>query len=72
MVRGPHNLSDGGFGLLVVLLAVMGGLMWLYNAWRLGKLPWKPKGPPNARLVSVVVVLGIILAVVLAAAAENL
>ena len=66
MVRGPHNLSDSSFGLLVVLLAVTGGLMWLYNAWRLGRLPWKPKGPPNARLVCLVILAGILLTMVLA------
>ena len=65
MVRGPHNLSDSSIGLLVVLLLVAGGLMWLYNAWRLGRLPWKPKGPPNARLVCLVILAGIILAGVL-------
>ena len=66
MVRGPHNLSDSSFGLLVVLLAVAGGLMWLYNAWRLGRLPWKPKGPPNARFVCLVILAGILLTMVLA------
>ena len=66
MVRGPHNLSDSSFGLLVVLLLAAGGLMWLYNAWRLGRLPWKPKGPPNPRLVCLVILAGIVLMGVLA------
>lgn len=62
----PHTLSDARLGLLVVLLAVAGGAMWLYNAWRLGKLPWKPKGPANAKLVCAVILLGIILVPALA------
>lgn len=62
----PHTLSDARLGLLVILLAVAGGAMWLYNAWRLGKLPWKPKGPANAKLVCAVILLGIILVPVLA------
>ena len=64
-MRYPHSLSDSSFGLLVVLLAVAGGLIWLYNAWRLGGLPWKPKGPPNPRLVCLVIVAGFILMMVL-------
>ena len=63
----PHSLSDARLGLLVILLIVAGGAMWLYNAWRLGKLPWKPKGPANAKLVCAVILLGIILVVVLGA-----
>ena len=62
----PHTLSDARLGLLVILLIVAGGAMWLYNAWRLGKLPWKPKGPANAKLVCAVILLGIILVPVLA------
>ena len=65
-MRVPHPLSDASLGLLVVLLAVAGGAMWLYNAWRLGKLPWKPKGPPNARLVCAMIPLGLALMIVLA------
>lgn len=64
-MRYPHSLSDSSFGLLVVLLAVAGGLIWLYNAWRLGRLPWKPKGPPNPKLVCIVIVAGVILMMVL-------
>ena len=59
-MRVPHNISDSNFGLLVVLLAVAGGLISLYNAWRMGKLPWKPKGPPNAKLVCAVILLGLL------------
>ena len=62
----PHTLSDARLGLLVILLIVAGGAMWLYNAYRLGRLPWKPKGPPNAKLVCAVILLGIILVPVLA------
>lgn len=58
----PHIMSDSSFGLLVVLLAVAGGLICLYSAWRMGRLPWKPKGPPNAKLVCVVIAAGILLA----------
>ena len=53
-------------GALIVLLVIAGGAMWLYNAYRLGRLPWKPKGPANARLVCAVILLGIILVPVLA------
>ena len=62
----PNIHSDADLGLLVILLAVAGGAIWLYNAWRLGRLPWKPKGPPNAKLVCAVILLGIILVPVLA------
>ena len=61
----PNIHSDADLGLLVILLAVAGGAVWLYNAWRLGRLPWKPKGPPNAKLVCAVILLGIILVPVL-------
>lgn len=62
----PHTLSDARLGLLVILLAAAGGAAWLYNAWRLGRLPWKPKGPANAKLVCAVILLGILLVPVLA------
>lgn len=65
-MRYPHSLSDSSFGLLVVLLAVAGGLICLYNAWRMGRLPWKPKGPPNPKLVCIAIVAGFILTMVLA------
>ena len=51
---------------LVILLIVAGGAIWLYNAYRLGRLPWKPKGPANAKLVCAVILLGIILVPALA------
>ena len=62
----PHTLSDARLGLLVILLIAAGGAIWLYNAWRLGKLPWKPRGPANAKAVCAVILLGIILVPVLA------
>ena len=62
----PHNISDSSFGLLVVLLAVAGGLICLYNAWRMGRLPWKPKGPPNPYLVCIVISVGFVLVMALA------
>jgi len=68
MMRFPHNFSDGQLGLMVVvILPLLGGSFWLYNAWRLGRLPWKPKGLPNPRLVCLVILAGIILAGVLLA-----
>ena len=63
-MRFPHNISDSSFGLLVVLLAAAGGLICLYNAYRVGRLPWKPKGPPNPKLVCLVILAGILLAMV--------
>ena len=62
----PHHLSDAEIGLLVILLVVAGGAICLYNAYRLGRLPWKPKGPANAKLVCAVILLGILLVPVLA------
>lgn len=68
MLRFPHNLSDGQLGLmLVVILPVMGGLLWLYNAYRMGKLKWKPKGTANPRLITLLILAGIILAAALLA-----
>lgn len=68
MLRFPHNLSDGQFGLiLVVILPVMGGLLWFYNAYRMGKLKWKPKGTANLRLITLLILAGIILAAALLA-----
>lgn len=61
----PHTLSDARLGLLVLLLVVAGGLICLYNAYRMYRLPWKPKGPANPRRVTLVVALGLILAFVL-------
>lgn len=61
----PHTLSDARLGLLVILLIVAGGLITLYNAYRMYRLPWKPKGPANPRRVTLVVALGLILAMAL-------
>lgn len=69
----PHtyNLSDSRLGLfLLVILPVLGGLLWLYNAYRMGKLKRKPSAPANPRLVTFVIFLVIVLAVVLLAAAK--
>lgn len=66
MLRFPHNLSDGQLGLMVVvILPILGGLFWLYNAYRMGRLKWKPKGPANPRLVTLGVFGIIVLSVVL-------
>ena len=62
----PHTLSDAHLGLLLILLIVAGGAIWLHNAWRLGRLPWKPKGPANPKLVCAVILLGILLVPALA------
>lgn len=68
MLRFPHNLSDGQLGLiLVVILPIMAGLFWLYNAYRMGKLKWKPKTAANPRLVTLLILSGIILAAALLA-----
>ena len=64
MLLFPHNLSDIQLGLLfVVVLPILGGLIYLFNAYRMGKLPWKPAAPANPRVVCAVVLIGIILAV---------
>ena len=71
MLRVPHNLSDGQLGLmLVVVLPILGGLGWLYNAYRMGKLSWKPNGPANPRLLCVVIFILIIASVALLALAK--
>ncbi|MBE6963229.1 MAG: hypothetical protein E7443_01340 [Ruminococcaceae bacterium] len=68
MLRFPHHLSDTQLGLmLVIILPVMGGLICLYNAYRMGKLKWKPKSPANPTLITLVILAGIILAGVLLA-----
>lgn len=67
--RFPNNFSDSDLGILVaVIIPVVGGLCWLYSAWQLGKLKWKPKGMANPKLVCLVILLGIILASALLAA----
>ena len=69
--RFPHKLSDGQLGLmLLVIIPVIFGLFWLYNAYRLGRLKWKPKGQANPRLVCLVILFIIIVSVVLLLVAE--
>lgn len=71
MFRHPHNFSDGQLGaLIIIVLPVLGGLGWLYNAYRLGKLRWKPTKPANPRLACLVILLGIFLTAVLLAMLE--
>lgn len=70
-MRFPRNLTDSQLGLmLVVVLPLLGGLFWLYNAYRMGKLKWKPTGPANPRLVTLVIFIVILLAIVLLAIVE--
>ena len=72
MLRLPHNLSDGQLGLMVVvILPILGGLFWLYNAYRMGRLKWKPKGPANPRLVTLGVFGIIVLSVALLILSEH-
>ena len=69
--RFPHKLSDGQLGLmLLVIIPVIFGLFWLYNAYRLGRLKWKPKGQANPSLVCLVILFIIIVSVVLLLVAE--
>ena len=69
--RFPHMLSDGQLGLmLMVIIPVIFGLFWLYNAYRLGRLKWKPKRQANPRLVCLAIVFIIIVSVVLLLAVE--
>jgi len=64
MLHFSHNYNDAQFGLLVAaILPLLGASLWLYNAYRLGKLKWKPTRPANPRLVTLVIFIGIILAV---------
>ena len=68
MLRFPHHLSDNQLGLmLVVVLPLMGGSFWLYNAYRMGKLKWKPTRPADPRLVTFIIFIGVILVTVLLA-----
>ena len=72
MLRFPHNLSDGQLGLMVVvILPILGSLFWLYNAYRMGKLKWKPKGPANPRLATLGVFGIIVLSVALLILSEH-
>ena len=69
--RFPHKLSDGQLGLmLLVIIPVIFGLFWLYNAYRLGRLKWKPKRQANPRLVCLAILFIIIVSVVLLLAVE--
>ena len=66
MLRFSHILSDGQLGLMViVILPVLGGLFWLYNAYRMGKLKWKPSRNANPRLVTLGILALIIASVLL-------
>ena len=48
--RFPHMLSDGQLGLmLMVIIPVIFGLFWLYNAYRLG-METKGAGEPSLGL----------------------
>ena len=68
MLRFPHHLSDNQLGLmLVVVLPLLGGFFWLYNAYRMGKLKWKPTRPADPRLVTFIIFIGVILVTVLLA-----
>ena len=72
MLQFPPNLSDGQLGLMVVvILPILGGLFWLYNAYRMGRLKWKPKGPANPRLVTLGVFGIIVLSVALLILSEH-
>ena len=64
-------LSDGQLGfMLMVISPVIFGLFWLYNAYRLGRLKWKPKRQANPRLVCLAILFIIIVSVVLLLAVE--
>ena len=66
MLQFPHNLSDGQLGLMVVvILPILGGLFWLYNAYRMGKLKWKPRRNANPFLATLGILALIIVSVVL-------
>lgn len=68
MLRFPHHLSASQLGLmLVVVIPLLGGSFWLYNAYRMGKLKWKPASSANPRLVTLVIFIGILLVSVLLA-----
>ena len=71
MMHFSYTLSDGQLGLMVVvILPALGAFICLYNAYRMGRLKWKPKGRANPRLVSLVTLAGILLAGALLAAVE--
>ena len=56
--------------MLVVIIPVIFGLFWLYNAYRLGRLKWKPKRGANPRLVCLAILFIIIVSVMLLSAVE--
>ena len=56
--------------MLLVIIPVIFGLFWLYNAYRLGRLKWKPKRQANPRLVCLAILFIIIVSVVLLLVAE--
>ena len=68
MPRFSHALSDARLGLLLIVLPLVGGLCWLYNAYRMGKLNWKPANP---RLVSLFILAGILTAILLLVLADQ-
>ena len=69
MLHFPYALSDSQFGLaVVVIFPILGGLYWLYNAYRMGRLKWKPTGPATPRVVCFVIFLMIVLFSLLMAA----
>ena len=62
----PHNLSEDQLGLMLfAVLPAVGGLICLYNAYRMGKLKWKPQSPADPRGMTLIVLAGILLAVAL-------
>jgi len=71
MLRFPHTLNDSQLGLMVVvILPLLGGLFWLYNSYRMGRLKWKPKGKANPGLVTMAILVVIIASAVLVAMAR--
>ena len=63
----PNYTSDTELGLTVVLLLLAAGAMWLYNAWRMGRM-----GKSAGRVDPWLVGLGILLGIALAALAASL
>lgn len=71
MLRFPHHLNPNQLTLMfVVMLPLFGGLVYLYNAYRMGRLKWKPKNPTNPHLVTFVILIGIILVTILLASVK--
>jgi hypothetical protein len=64
----PYNFNDSQLGLLItIVLPLVGGLGWIYNAYRMGKLRWKPTHPVNPRLACLVILIGVLMTGVLLA-----